>query len=634
MCGFVAMVAAGGHPVDASLLERMTGLLAHRGPDGGGSFFEGSVGLGFRRLAVFDLAPSGNQPMLSADGRHVIVFNGAIYNFIELRTELRALGHVFRSTSDTEVLLAAYRQWGRDCLRRLNGMWAFLIYDRIERRMFGARDRFGVKPMFWYRDARGLVFTSEIKAIRDSAYARLEFDWRTIAIFLLEDRIDAGQGTFYAGVTRVPAGVSFEVDASGQVQWQRYWSLIESAQATARPPDPVAAYAELFEDAVRLRLRSDVPVGVLLSGGLDSSSIICSMARQLDHAGTRRSDLAALCYADAEFDETDLIRATLDQTGASLKSLDTSPTALWDTLGEHLWHQDEPVHSFTSVVVYQLMKLARSWGVKVVLNGQGADEVLAGYRGYFLDYWVELLRAGQPRTARREVASFARSSGQSSIAHYAVALRVCLQQILHSFPGYRPLSRRQRRRAVARDAWISADVKKFWQPAEGSPAGTLNESLRRSLEEAHLPLYLRVEDRNSMAHGVEVRLPFLDHRLVSLAFRLGSEWKIRGQYTKLILREAMRHRIPEAVRTRVEKFGFPVGVDTWFRGELYAPLKDLLASRAVRESGLWNVAQIERDLERHRNGEAAVGARLFDVVQSCLWMHGEPGPGRGRAATT
>jgi asparagine synthase (glutamine-hydrolysing) len=292
------------------------------------------------------------------------------------------------------------------------------------------------------------------------------------------------------------------------------------------------------------------------------------------------------------------------------------------------------VHSLNSVVLFQLMKLARSQGVKVVLSGQGADEVLAGYSSYFMDYWVELLRAGRPEAAWREVESLSRQLAESPLAHYSATLRVYLKQMLHLLPGYTLLADQRRRREVAKSAWLSAEVRRHWRPAERIRARTLNEALRWSLEHANLPLYLRVEDRNSMAHGVEARMPFLDHRLVSLAFRLGPEWKLRGGCTKVLLRESMRDRVPEIVRTRPGKFGFPVAVDSWFRGDLYEPMKDMLASRTVRESGLWNVPAIDRDLDRHRRGDDNIGVPLFDVIQSCLWMQGFGGRSTAHTAAT
>ena len=597
-----------------------TERLAHRGPDGAGVFLEGGIGLGFRRLAIFDLADTGSQPMESADGRYIIVFNGAIYNFPELREQLRALGHEFRSSGDTEVLLTAWRQWGADCLPRLNGMWAFLIYDRHARRVFGARDRFGVKPLFVRRTAAAVMFASEIKSLAPAGPAKLEIDYGTVAEHLIEDRLDAGERTLYRGVSRVPAGTAFEVDDRGAMRSWRYWSLTDAALSCELPQNPAEAYAALFEDAVRLRMRSDVPFGVLLSGGLDSSSIMCAMGRQMGPVAQRREPLLALCYMDPKFDERPFIDATLAQSGGVLTPLETGPRQLWDSLTQHLWHQDEPVHSFSSVVVFQLMKQARAHGVKVVLNGQGADEVLAGYSSYFCDYLVDLIGAGRAAQAVKEARRNTRANAASSGALLRRAWAMYVSRILHHLPAYRSMAEFRRRSELARDGWVSPEILGLWTPPRLNPCGTLADALRSSVEQAHLPLYLRTEDRNSMAHGVEVRLPFLDHRLVSLAFRLGNEWKMSGEYTKVLLREAMRQRIPDSVRTRVQKFGFPTAMASWFRDELRTPLQDLLASRAVREANLWNVARVQRDLKRHLSGDVDLSGQLFDVIQLTLLL--------------
>jgi asparagine synthase (glutamine-hydrolysing) len=623
MCGFVAVYSTNGRTPAADPLARMTSLIRHRGPDDSGLFVEGRVGLGFRRLSILDLAPSGHQPMVSADGRHVIVFNGEIYNYVELRSELKALGHTFRSTGDTEVLLAAYRQWGRACLARLNGMWAFVVYDRVQQSLFGARDRFGVKPLFWFRNADSIVFASEIKALRDSGYASLDFDWGTIAAYLLdESRLDSDDRTFYQDVKRVPAGMGFEVDASGHLQWFRHWSLPEAAAAIPLPANPPEAFAQLFEDAVRLRMRSDVPVGVLLSGGLDSTSIICSMARARasDHV---TSDFKAFSYISPHFDESAYIDVTLKQSGAKMCRLDEQPKVVWDDLERHLWYQDEPVYSFTSVISFQLMRLARSQGVTVLLNGQGADEVLAGYGSYFSEYWADLLSSGRLWRLRQETRDYGRVHGQALARRgiEAAAMR-SVGRLLRRLPRYAAAADRRHGRRVMDDSWLNEDVRNKWTPSPAAHARSLTASLRDSLERTPMSRILRVEDRNSMAHGVEVRLPFLDYRLVSLAFRLGSEWKLRGPYNKFVLREAMRQRIPEPVRARAEKFGFPTSADAWLRGEHYEPFRDLLASRATRESGLWQIARVEQALERHRRGEISIGGRLFDVAQMTLWMEG------------
>ena len=619
MCGFVFLLYADERRPYPGLSGDMARFIAHRGPDDSGEFSENGASVAFRRLAIFDLADSSHQPMVSADGRHVIVFNGAIYNFIELRAELAALGHVFRTTGDTEVLLAAYQEWGADSLSRLNGMFAFVIYDRRTRRTFAARDRFGIKPLFWYHDKRGLALTSEIKALRDSGYAESKANWPVIAEFLLEQQLDTTDETFFDGIHKVPAGTWFESDGGAEPTFRRWWSLEGVAGADGNASDPVDEFAFLFDDAVRLRMRSDVPVGVLLSGGLDSTSIITSMADRLKGHDPAFTRLDALCYVDAGFDESQFINATIERTGATLCRLVPDEEQLWDLIDRHMWHQDEPVHSFTSVVTYQLMQLARERGLKVLLNGQGADEVLAGYPSFFMDYWSELVRSGQLRRAYDEIESFAAGGGNSSAAlHRSVAPRV-VKQLQRLVPGHPQLSAYRRRARIEANRWVSADVKNAWVPRDEHHPLTLTDSLRASVERSPLPLYLRVEDRNSMAHAVEVRLPFLDHRLVTFAFRLGATWKLRGAYTKFVLREAMRGRIADTVRQRATKFGFPTSVNEWFRGRLYERCRDVLASRAIRESGVWNIGELDRALTRHKNGVEILGNQLFDVVQFTSW---------------
>ena len=619
MCGFAVILSANSKPVDPTLTNHMGELLAHRGPDDSGEFREHGVAFAFRRLAIFDLADSSHQPMISADGRHVIVFNGAIYNFIELRDELCALGHTFRTNGDTEVLLAAYQQWGEQCLPRLNGMWAFVIYDRQTRGLFAARDRFGVKPLFWYHDERGLVLTSEVKSIRDSGYAKPAPNWRTIASFLLEARLDEDDTTFYRGIGRVPAGTFLKSDGKSEPTFRRYWCL-EETREMVEPADPVEQFRHLFDDAVRLRMRADVPYGVLLSGGLDSTAIIASMVCQEDQKGPRRRRIEALTYVDPAYDETSFIDATVRQTGAALHRLETNEQQLWSLLERHLWYQDEPVHSFTSVVIYQLMQLARERGLKVMLSGQGADEVLAGYSGYFMDHWSHLVRSGHPWIAHREIEAFAQGHQQSPLTLHGAVARRCFNHLRRHVPGHRRLAALRRRARIANDQWVSEDVKRHWEPSQEPYVHTLTDSLRVSVARSALPLYLRVDDRNAMAHAVEVRMPFLDHRLVSLAFRLGARWKLRGQYTKMVLREAMEGRVPEIVRTRVKKFGFPTSANTWLRTTLLQRCRDILSSRSTRESGVWNIAEIHRALDRPSDGDNNLGGRLFDVVEFSMWF--------------
>ncbi|HKQ25282.1 MAG TPA: asparagine synthase (glutamine-hydrolyzing) [Burkholderiales bacterium] len=617
MCGFVAMAALNGSSADPAIIARMIGVIRHRGPDDEGTFFSGPVAMGFRRLSILDLSPLGHQPMLSEDGKVVLVFNGEIYNYLELRSELQALGHRFKSTGDTEVLLHAYLQWGTDCVTKLNGMWAFIIYDGREGKLFGSRDRFGIKPLFRYRAADCWLFGSEIKAIRASGLCDAGINWRVAADYLMNGRLDTTEQTFYAGIEQVRPAASFEVNREGAYREWTYWSLEDAPAVDSR--HPAEEFAELFEDAMRLHMRSDVPVGVHLSGGLDSTAIICATARWRSSQKAPGS-LLAFCYQAQEFDESGLIADTVRQTKAAVFDLETSAQAVWDDLSSMVRAQDEPAHSMTAIIGYQLMRLTARHGLKVVLNGQGADETLAGYPSYFRDYWNTLLREGRIGETWHEIGSYVAVHGGQRSGVFLRQLRHFLQGKLHMFDGYRRLASWNDRRRARSDDWFTPGLSRYLPVSRSSGGhGDLNEALSRSIGSDPLSLYLRVEDRNSMAHSVEARVPFLDYRLVSFAYRLPANWRMRGPWNKFLLREAMRGRIPETVRTRSGKLGFPVPVSKWIAGPLYEVIKERVTSRQARERGIYDMDAILRDLERCRRGEVDASANLFRVAQFEIW---------------
>jgi len=615
VCGIAAIFGIAGKPVDRAAIDRMTESLAHRGPNDSGNFLEGSVGLGFRRLAILDLSPTGHQPMVSDDGRYVIIFNGEIYNYVELREELVDAGYRFRSTGDSEVLLNAYRHWGADCLPRFNGMWAFLVYDRTERSLFGSRDRFGVKPLFVHRDREQILFASEIKSIRASGLYRGGVNWTVASRFLLEGHLDDSVATFYEGISAVPAGSAFQLDSAGTWRTWRYWDL--NSLKSSNADDPAREFADLFEDAVRLRLRADVPVGVCLSGGLDSTSILCAASRQRSESNqSATGPLQAFCYFASEFDESHYIADTLAMTNAALRDLHSDPRELWDSLRQMLWYQDEPVHTMTAAVGYHLMKLVASHGTRVVLNGQGADETIGGYSSYFSDYWGELLSRRRWLQACAEAKAFAEVHGGSPTRYIKDSALRLLAVSLHQNPMYRTFAESRHVREVRHHSWFTSDLTaQFPTTARQAPALELNGALKDAVAQSPLPLYLRVEDRNSMAHSVEARLPFLDYRLVSYMFSLPAHWKVRGPWNKFILREAMRGRIPDSVRSRPDKMGFPTAGRKWFAQDFYEPIADMLASHAIKERGIYNVQNVMRDFERHRRGEIDVHHDLFHLAE-------------------
>jgi asparagine synthase (glutamine-hydrolysing) len=589
--------------------------MRHRGPDGEGIYAAGSVGLGFRRLSILDLSHAADQPMVSEDGQLILVFNGEIYNYIELRRELEALGHQFKSTGDTEVLLHSYREWGRDCLTRFNGMWAFVVYDRRRGMLFGSRDRFGVKPLYFHRNRNCVLLASEIKAFLSSGICQTGPNWQVISAYLLEQRLDEGSESFYEGIQQIAPGTAFEMDLRGELKTWRYWSLPPAPAEEI--VDPARQFADLFEDSVRLRMRSDVPVGVCLSGGLDSTAIICAMARQWNGSA---QPLHAFSYYAKEFDESEYIADTIQLTRAHLNRLESDPLQAWQALERVLSFQDEPVHAMSAVIGFELMRLAASQRVKVVLNGQGADEVIGGYSSYFEDYWYTLLSSGKLREAWSEIATYTSLHGGSDVRLFLGALRRLAKVTLRRADAYRRLARWKNIRAVRRDPWFASELSGHVQVDGFQRADwSLDAVLRQSVERGPLPLYLRLEDRNSMAHSVEVRVPFLDYRLVSLVFRSPMQWKMRGPWNKYLLREAMRQRIPESVRTRVAKLGFPVPQGKWISGAWYSLVQELLDSQGMRERGIYNLPAIRADLELHRQGKKNVTGRLFAVVQFELW---------------
>jgi len=618
MCGLSAILLNTGSAVDPIVVERMTNALVHRGPDDSGFHFAGNVGLGFRRLSILDLSPTGHQPMTAKEGGATVVFNGEIYNFVELREELVALGHTFVSSGDTEVLLRAYLEWGTDCVRRFNGMWAFVIHDAKRHTLFASRDRFGIKPLYMYANAECVLLASEIKAIRASGLYRDRTNWATAARFLLDGDIDESDETFYQDVRHLPPGTSLEISVSdgARREW-KYWNLVEAVHDIGA--DPASEFADLFEDAVRLHMRSDVPVGVHLSGGLDSTSIICASAR-LRRAARASDPLMAFSYIAKEFDESRYVEATVAQTGADLVRLETNPMRLWNLVAEVLRFQDEPVYSMMPLVSYELMRLAATNRVKVILNGQGADETLGGYPSYFEDYWLTLLRQGQVGKAWRELGAYAE-------CHGGHRKRMLMRQLLRASRSamgrsafYGRAAAWSRRRKRLAHPWFKQELSEQLRGnQEAHTAKDLDDSLAYSIFRTPLPRILRVEDRNSMAHSIEARLPFLDYRLVSLAFSLPPDWRLRGPWNKFVLRQSMRGRIPEIVRTRVDKMGFPVPSDGWIAGPLYERMLDVLMSRNARERGIYNADAIVQALERHRRGEAKAGTALFNVAQFEIW---------------
>jgi asparagine synthase (glutamine-hydrolysing) len=595
MCGLCGIVDL-GRPPDHGTVDAWLDELAHRGPDGRGVIADGAGAcLGHLRLAIIDLSDAGLQPMRAGALR--LLHNGEIYNYLELREELRAKGHRFRTETDTEVILAAYREWGEMCVERFNGMWAFVIWDGERKALFASRDRFGVKPFYYRTDGSRFAFASEPWVLR-----RGGSNLRAVRDYLEQGYLDQGDETFFDGVLRLPPAHSLTFDRHG-LRLRRYWQL----EPHAPPADPVAAVRETFLDAVRLQLRSDVPVGTCLSGGIDSSAIAVAVR----YHGHERQKTVTAYFDDAGFDERPYARAVVDRTGAKAHWVSFTPGELVDDLPAIVQAQGEPFGSTSICASWYVMREAKRAGLTVMLDGQGGDEILAGYRAFFGYRLADLIRGGRVAEATAELRAFAAVNGPRWAA---VAL------VGPHLPERVRLEARARLRGTAT---LAAPELRRLDPAPAANGTVFPDRLRRQLQlvltHRGLPELLRYEDRNSMAHSLEARVPLLDHRLVELAFSLDGSALIHRGETKSILRRALADLLPPTVRDRRDKLGFVTPEARFFRGALGDLAADAFASQSFRDRGLVDVRAARGRLEAHRRGDIRAGMELWRALNLELW---------------
>lgn len=612
MCGIAGIVSYAGF--DPERLIESTHLVKHRGPDGYGfAYFcmrrdchgqiilnqdrvptgYPTVGLGHRRLAILDLSSSGSQPMQTPDGMLTIVFNGEIYNYLEIREELKTLGYVFRTGTDTEVLLQAYRQWDRDCLSRFNGMWSFAIWDASRQQLFCARDRLGIKPFYYYYDSARFLFASEIKQLtlfpgvpRRANPARV---WEYLEFGILNH----GEETFFQDIRELRGGHSLTVDVSPggmKLGFERYWDL--KVRPGRELPDAAAReeFLDIFTDAVRIRLRSDVPVGSCLSGGLDSSSIV-SVARGL--APRDNFHTFSACFEDARLDERPYIEEAVSATGVTPHYVFPSGKAFWESLERLLWHQDEPIAGSSVFAQEAVMERARREAVPVLLDGQGGDETLCGYRKFYYFYLWHLWKKRKSRLLQEMLPHLWR--GDSVPLEWDHATR------------YLPGRFRRKHSAVARLSANGFSDRYRGHSIEVGPGESLAARQKDDLISFSLPALLRYEDRNSMAHSIETRLPFLDYRLVEFLVNCPERLKLRAGWTKWILRQAMAGILPEPIRLRRRKLGFDTPEGQWMRSHIGGLFEDVFRGSQARTSSYLDPASVCRE---YRNFSAGVPGSL------------------------
>jgi asparagine synthase (glutamine-hydrolysing) len=564
MCGIAGILDFRGNAVKPAEMSHLTNLLAHRGPNGEGTWFsvDRDVAFGHRRLAIIDPGARGNQPMLSDDGRHVIIFNGEIYNFLELRRELEAQGAIFHTQSDTEVILAAWRAWNEGMLSRFNGMWALAIYDTQSKELFLARDRFGIKPLLYVMSSERFVFASEQRALVRSGLIRASLDVDVARRLLLDAfGVEGSERTLCQEVRRLQGGHFLRL-SRGRLAIHRWWRTIDHLPTTpTTEPERIERFRELFQDAVALRMRSDVPIGTCLSGGFDSSAVICTMAtHEKEGLGPRDSTswrhAFVATFPGASNDERPMAEEAAAWAEVKPTFVEIGQADALNELDRILDDNDDVYIALPSAVWLIYRELSRQ-NVLVSLDGHGADELMGAYR-----------QEGESGSFRLRNAVAALASN-SALARRGVDL---LRALMIRRQGHYYL------RGGLLD--IPAPLRLVGDDdALPSEWGPLNRRLYRMFHSTVLPTILRNFDRMSMAQGVEVRMPFMDWRLVTYTMALPESSKSSDGYTKVIARQAMANLMPESIRTGRRKVGFNSPMPEWLNG----PLADWTASLLDRK---------------------------------------------------
>jgi asparagine synthase (glutamine-hydrolysing) len=625
MCGIWFSL---GFPPDPAHID----VVAHRGPDGRGwrefDSVAGPVALGHRRLSIIDLSAAAAQPMEYADGRYWVTYNGELYNYLELREELTALGHAFRTRSDTEVLLAAYAQWGDGALDRLLGMFALVIWDEAAQAAFVARDRFGIKPLYTFATPSGIAFASEIKQLIGLPGFVARLNIARAYDFLSSGIMEHTGETLFDGVGQLRGGESVRLDLQ---RWRlgdalpvrRWYPVIEPGTLAIDEREAAERFRALFAESIHLHLRSDVPVGSCLSGGLDSSSIVCLMARELEAEGNgARVNSVSACYDVKAVDERPFMEAVVEHSGSVPNWCYPRVEDAFAQAERITWHQDEPYGSTSIFAQWSVFEAARRAGIKVMLDGQGADEQLAGYHGCFPYYYRSLIR-------RRRFATLLRTMIERRCWHGTPLVGEAAMVLVPLLPPGLAWRLRRERHALLQHDWLDGEL---LRPYLG---GSALETARLSLglppiegigdfcllmtQGSNLTMLLHWEDRNSMAHGIEARVPFLDHRLVELSIGLGDRHKMVGGDTKRVLRRAMTGILPERVRNRRDKLGFATPEESWFRGPLRAAVLAGIEQTLTHFPGLLNGTGVRGHAADMLEGRRAVDFSLWRIVSFGIW---------------
>jgi asparagine synthase (glutamine-hydrolysing) len=620
MCGIAGILRFDPREaVDEARLKRMRDMLRHRGPDGEGLWLDGPVGLAHRRLAIVDVV-GGLQPMANEDDTVWITYNGEIYNHASLRPGLEASGHRYRTRSDTETILHLYEEEGERCVERLQGMFAFALWDQQRERLLLARDRLGIKPLYYAVTERELLFGSEIKAILAASPGRPSLNVAAVPEFLAT-RYVAGEETFFQGIRKLPPGHTLVWSREGGPQRRRYWRLPAATdESSATLEERAADLRERLETTVRSHLMSDVPLGLFLSGGLDSTGLAALMAPMAPD----RLRTFAVGFDDDASNELPYARLAANAVGAQHHEITVSPEDFFGALPRLIWHEDEPIAFPSSIALHFVSRLARPH-VKVVLTGEGSDELFMGYSWYRLTAWNE--RLGGPY--RHLTPTAIRRGIRRAIPHLPTALRrYARRTFLALDPGIRATFYENfavfpdaARRSVLRDKALARSVDPYREQLrcfDEVSGSTLHRMSHADLQ-TYLVELLMKQDQMSMAASIESRVPFLDHELVEHGVAMPDRFKIHGLTTKAVLREALRSRVPREILHR-RKLGFPVPFGRWARERFAESIRATILGPRAQARGLFDTAVLKQVVDAHEAGVANNADRLWCLLNLELWQ--------------
>ncbi|RJQ17641.1 asparagine synthase (glutamine-hydrolyzing) [Candidatus Woesearchaeota archaeon] len=608
MCGICGIIQLDKQPVDESRLVQLRDAMLHRGPDDAGIYFDGSVGLGHRRLSIIDLSKAGHQPMANQDRTVFVVFNGEIYNYIELKEELA--DYPYTSNTDTEVLLAAYERWGEQCVKKFIGMFAFALWDAKKKKLFCARDRIGIKPFYYHASKSAFLFASEIKALLEIGVPRMPND-KIIYDFLALGCYDHSEQTFFKDVLQLMPGHTLTVQKN-KITLKQYWDVPVQKESKISEEEAKATLKNLIYDAVKLRLRSDVPLAINLSGGLDSSALLC-IANDLLHDRGELNTFT-MCYDKKKYDEREFIKAFVKKVRCNPHYILTNPEDIFSSARTVTWYLEQPFGGVPTIAYWKMHQEIRKKGIIVLLEGQGVDETFGGYTYFYGSYFSDLLKQKKFVTLFSELKAYQSMNSLSlkeMVSFFKKVLKANRTMTTQDATSFIKLN------------CLADDFKKKFSPIlqwKEPFSSAFSNRMYTDLKYTKIPRVLRFNDRISMSASTELRVPFLDHRIVEFAFQLPNALKIKHAQTKHLVREAMKGILPEEVRTR-QKIAVVTPQQEWFKNELKSELERILSSKSFAERPYFNVAEVQKEFQKYyKSKDLPNSFFLWQWVNLELWM--------------